>query len=235
MSKIVVVIPSYNSRAGIIQVVSGVLEAVAEASIIVVDDNSPDKAAELVKRKFGRDKRVRVVVRKRKGGRGSAVIRGFKEGLKDKSVEYFVEMDADFSHDPSELPKLLAKLRKHDVVVGSRYLPGAKIIGWGARRRIFSRLANLWARLVLGIPISDYTNGYRCYRRKVVEAIDFEKVKSRGFAVLSEMAFQIHEKGFSFAEIPTVFTYRPSFGSNFNMEEVREALWTVLSLRLGDS
>jgi len=229
---ILVVIPSYNSKYGIVKTILGVLKEVPEALIFVVDDSSPDGTPFLIRKKFGDNPRVKLLLRREKAGRGSAVIDGFKKGLLDKEVKYLVEMDADFSHDPKELPGLIAKCKKYDVVVGSRYITGSKIVGWGSRRRIFSKLANIWARLVLGIPITDYTNGYRCYNRKAVEALNSSMIKSKGFAVLSEVAYILYEKDFSFGEVPSVFTYRASYGSSRNFGEVKEAFFTVLKIKL---
>lgn len=230
--KIVVVIPTYNAKGSIVKVLLGVLNNVPNAKIIVIDDNSPDKTAKLINKNFSRDKRVKVVVRKSKDGRGSAVIRGFKEGLKDKNANIFIEMDADLVHDPNDLSRLMEKANKHDVVVASRYLLPSQVIKWGVKRRIISRLANLWIKFMLGISLTDNTSGFRCYKRKVLETIDFNSIQAKGFIVLTEMAYQIYNRGFNFAEIQIDFTPIDINRSNLNIKELKEAFITVLRLKI---
>ena len=229
--KIALVIPTYNARATVVKVITGVLNKVNNANVIVVDDNSPDGTAKLVKDRFGLNKRVKLIMRYAKGGRGSAVIRGFKEGLKNKDVNLFIEMDSDFAHDPNDLPRLIEKAKKYDVVVATRYLLKSQIIKWKIRRRIISRLANFWIKFMLGIALTDNTSGFRCYKRHVLEAIDFASIESKGFIVLTEIAHQIYKKGFSFGEIPIDFTPVDINRSNLNIKEVKEAFFTVLRLK----
>lgn len=226
-----IVIPTYNARAGIVEVIKGILKNIKQANIIMVDDNSPDGTAQLVKNTFRLNKRVKLISRDTKGGRGSAVIKGFKEGLKDRKTELFIEMDADLAHDPKDLPKLIEKAKKYDVVVASRYLLPSQIIKWHLKRRIISRFANLWIKFVLGISLTDNTNGFRCYRRKVLEAVELNSIRSKGFIVLTEIAYQISKKGFSFGEIPIDFTPVDINRSNLNLKEIKEALFTVLRLK----
>lgn len=230
--KVIIVIPTFNAKGGIIKVIRGALSRVKNSKIIVVDDNSPDKTSQIIKKVFLREKRVKVIVRKSKDGRGSAVIRGFKEGLKDKTANLFIEMDADLVHDPNDLSRLMAKANKHDVVVASRYLLPSQVIKWGIRRRIISRFANLWIKFMLGISLTDNTSGFRCYKRKVLETIDFNSVQAKGFIVLTEIAYQINKKGFSFGEIPIDFTPVDLNQSNLNIKELKEAFTTVLRLKL---
>lgn len=202
-----------------------------KTKIIIVDDNSPDKSANLIKKRFFYDKRVKLIVRKNKGGRGSAVLRGFGEGLRDKNIEFFIEMDADLCHNPKYLPILVKKCQKYDVVIASKYLKESKIIGLNIKRRIFSKLVNFYIKLMLGIPITDYTNGFRCYRRYILESIEFKNISSKGFIVLSEIAYRIYRNGFKFGEIPIMFRHYNSNQSNFNLSEIKEAFLTILRLR----
>ncbi len=230
-NKVCIVIPSYNTKSSINKSITGILKYMPNVRVIVVDDNSPDGTARFIKSKFGLDPRVTLIVRKQKGGRGSAVIRGFKEGLKNKNTKFFIEMDADLCHDPKYLPILIKKCQEYDVVIASKYLKGSVIIGLGLKRLIFSRIVNFYIRLMLGIRITDYTNGYRCYTRKTLEKINFKNISSRGFIVLSEIAYNIYKEGFTFGEIPIFFKYKNMNPSNFNLSEIKEAFFTILRLR----
>lgn len=226
----IIVIPTYNAKAGIIRVISEVLRKAPKAKIIIVDDNSPDQTAQLIKNEFPSNSRVNLIIRQGKGGRGSAVIEGFKQGLRDKKIELFIEMDADLIHDPSDLPMLIDKSKKYDVVVASRYLLKSQIIKWSLKRKVISRLANLWIKFMLGISLSDNTSGFRCYRRNVLENINLSSIRSKGFIVLTEIAYRIHKKGFTFGEIPIDFKPVDINRSNLNIKELREAFLTVLRL-----
>ncbi|MBI2028550.1 MAG: glycosyltransferase [Candidatus Levybacteria bacterium] len=230
-----VVIPSYNSKSTLKKVIYGVLRNARIAKIIVVDDNSPDGTASIVKKYFLKESKVKLITRGNKGGRGSAVIEGFKEGLKNKNSEFFIEMDADLAHSPTDLPRLLEKAKEFDAVVTSRYLLKSQILRWKLKRRIASKLANLWIKFILGVPLSDNTNGFRCYRRRVIKAIDFNKIRSKGFIVLTEIANQIYKKGFRFGEIPIDFVPVDLNKSNLNWKEIKEAFFAVLRLRLSRS
>ena len=226
-----IVIPTYNAKAGIIKVISDVLKKAPYSKVLVVDDNSPDKTAKLVNNKFSSNPRVNIMIRKQKGGRGSAVIEGLKEGLKNKQIKLFIEMDADLVHDPNDLPRLVDKSRKYDVVVASRYLLKSQIIKWSIKRKILSRLANLWIKFMLGISLSDNTSGFRCYRRSVLENINLNSISSKGFIVLTEIAHQIYKKGFTLGEIPIDFEPVDINRSNLNIKELKEAFSTVFRLR----
>ena len=157
-----IVIPTYNAKAGIIKVILGALRNVPSAKIIIVDDNSPDGTTKLVKNRFALDKRINLIVRGKKGGRGSAVITGFEKGLEDKQNKLFIEMDSDLVHNPNDLPRLIKQSEKYDVVVASRYLTKSQIIRWHLKRRVISRLANLWIKFMLGVSLTDNTGGFRC-------------------------------------------------------------------------
>jgi len=230
--KIAVVIPTFNEKENIKRLINEISGLNLNVQIFVVDDNSADRTAGEVEEIEKKNKNVKLILRVNKRGRGSAVIDGFKEALKDKKTEYFFEMDADFSHDPNDIPRFLEKIKNYDIVIGSRYLPGSEIINWPIERHIFSAIANFYARLILGVPISDYTNGYRCYKREVLEKIDFNKIKSSGYIVLSEMAYSIKKAGFKFGEIPVVFVNRKRGKSNLRLKEIIEAFTSVLRIRL---
>lgn len=232
MKKSVIVIPTYNSKKSIKNFLRKVLKHAPSAKLIVVDDNSPDGTAKEIKKYFSKNRQITLIVRKRKEGRGSAVIQGFKEGLKNKSIKLFIEMDSDFAHNPSDLPKIIKKTKSHDVVVASRYRLHSHIIKWSLKRRLISRFANLWIKFMLGVSLTDNTNGFRCYSRRVIEAINFDIISAKGFIVLTEIAYQIYKKGFSFGEIPINFTPVDLNKSNLNIKEIREAFLTVLRLKI---
>ena len=226
-----VVIPTFNEVANIAKLVSALRALSPGLRVIVVDDGSPDGTGPAVAALAAKDPQVELIQRSGKGGRGSACLAGFKSALTRPETKVFVEMDADFSHDPSELAATIVALEGADVVIRSRYLPGSAIIDWTLARRVFSRLSNFFARAVLGIPLADYTNGYRAYRRTSVEAIEFDRIQNTGYIVLSEVAYQLHLKGLRFAELPTVFVNRRRGESNLSLSEILGALRGVLSLR----
>jgi len=230
---VLVIISSYNEKENIGSLAEKILETDPSIDVLVVDDNSPDGTADIVRKTGGFGKRLHLIVREKKNGRGGAVLDGFRYGLKDKkNYSYFFEMDADFSHSPDEIPLFLDKIKDCDLVIGSRYRSGSKIIGWPITRKVFSRLANIYARCLLRIPITDYTNGYRLYRRKVLENLDYNAVEASGYIVLSEVAFQIHIAGYRIGEVPTVFVNRRRGLSNLSFNEIHSALRSVFRLAL---
>ncbi len=227
-----IVIPTYNEKDNIVTLLKTIRSILPSAFITVVDDNSPDGTASSVEPLTRKDNRITLIKRKGKGGRGSAVIRGFSQGLKKKEIGYFIEMDGDFSHDPKELKSILAAAKTNDVVIGARYLKSSRIINWPIQRRIFSFLANRFAKSILWVPIVDYTNGYRCYSRKVLEAVDLSNVQETGYAVLMEMIFLVHKLGFKIGQVPTVFVNRKRGQSNTSMKEIINALCAPIRIRL---
>lgn len=226
-----VIIPSYNAGRSIKNTINGVLRYLPKTKIIVVDDNSPDGTVNLINKEFKNNKKVQLIIRKNKGGRGSAILRGFSEGLRNKNLEYFVEMDADLCHNPKYIPLLIKKCRNCDVAIASKYLKGSKIQGLSMKRRLFSKIVNHYIRLALRVPITDYTNGFRCYRREILEKINFNSFRSKGFVMLSEIVYMIHKKGGSFDEIPFDFNFNKTNKSNFNLKEINEAFLTILRLK----
>ena len=218
-----VVVPTYNERGNITSLGEAITSLGDQFQVIIVDDNSPDGTGDVADSLASRIESVEVIHRKGKGGRGSACIAGFGRALQQPEFSYFIEMDADFSHDPADIPRLVSEMSDHDVVIGSRYISGSKIINWGIQRRIFSHLANAFTRLLLGIPMHDYTNGYRCYSRHALESIDLDRIEAHGYIVLSEMAYQLHQKGMRFAEIPIVFVNRRRGKSNTSLREIMDA------------
>lgn len=199
----------------------------------VADDGSPDGTAEEVRAAMKRHPgRVELIERRGKGGRGAAVIAAFKKGLADpRGYELLFEMDADFSHHPREIPKFLEALERHDMVIGSRYVKGGGSSEWGLLRPLLSWLANLYIKIVAGIPVRDTTSGYRGYRRAVLEETDFERIKIKGYVVHGEMAYQAWVHGFRLGEVPIHFKNRARDASKLTREEIRVALWNFAMLR----
>lgn len=229
-SEIAIIIPTYNARECIISNILKVKDKAPSACIIIVDDSSPDGTASLIQSNFINDKKVQVIIRKNKGGRGSAVLAGLKDALKNKKLKYFIEMDADLCHNPKYIKTLVEKCVNADIVIASRYLPSSRITGWNFKRRLMSFSINTLAKLLLRIPISDYTDGFRCYSRKAVEFITNGQVKSQGYIVLSEIAYILYKSGFIFAQVPIDFHFKSVSKSNLNHKEVREAIFTLIRL-----
>jgi len=199
----------------------------------VADDSSPDGTAEAVREAMAtHGGRVDLLLRSEKAGRGAAVIAAFRKGLDDpRGYATFVEMDADFSHHPKELPKLLEKLEECDMVVGSRYVEGGGTSEWGRWRPVLSWLANKYVAMVAGIPIRDTTSGYRAYRRTVLEETEFDRIKIRGYVVHGEMAYQAWVHGFRLGEVPIHFKNRAREASKLSSEEIYTALVNFALLR----
>jgi dolichol-phosphate mannosyltransferase len=199
----------------------------------VADDGSPDGTADVVRQAMAQNPgRVDLLLRSEKGGRGAAVIAAFKRGLADpRGYRTFFEMDADFSHHPREVPKFLESLKAHDMIIGSRYVPGGGTSEWGLTRPALSWLANKYIALVAGVPVRDTTSGYRAYRREVLEATDFDRIKVKGYVVHGEMAYQAWIHGFRIGEVPIHFRNRARAASKLTTEEIYTALANFALLR----
>jgi dolichol-phosphate mannosyltransferase len=232
MSRVCVIIPTYNERENLPRLVPSVLEQSPEIDVLIVDDASPDGtgalADEIAERSPGR---VHVIHRPGKLGLGTAYVTGFHWAL-ERGYEILFEMDADFSHDPNHLPQFLKHIRQFDVVLGSRYLNGVTVVNWPMQRLLLSYLANAYARLITGIRVTDLTGGYRCYRRRVLEAVDLEAVRSSGYAFQIEMTYRAARKGFRIGEMPIIFVDRNVGASKMSRRIVWEAAWMVWRLRL---
>lgn len=232
VNKTLIIIPSFNEHENIVQLIDRLFALYNDIDVLVVDDSSPDGTAEVVRKAQARHgEKLRLLVRQGKGGRGSAVMEGCQMALSD-GYETVMEMDADFSHKPEEVARVRGKIADgFDCVIGSRYVAGSEIREWGRKRTVFSKLANRFARAVLGIPISDYTNGFRAYTRRALTVIDFSKIDATGYVVLSEFAWQIHRAGLRFGEVPTLFVNRRRGASNLGFHEINEAFFSVLRIR----
>jgi dolichol-phosphate mannosyltransferase len=226
-----VILPTYDEAENLERIVGAVLEQLSPSgTVLVVDDNSPDGTGEIADRLAGSDGSVRVLHRARKEGLGPAYLAGFHLAL-DAGAERIVEMDADFSHDPAYLPRLIGAAENADLVIGSRYVPGGGVTEWGQMRRFISRGGSAYARMVLDLPIRDLTGGFKCFRREVLEAIDLDTIEARGYAFQVETTYRAIRAGFRVVEIPIVFKDRRDGTSKMRGAIVAEAIWRVPAMR----
>ena len=226
-----VVVPTYNEAVNLPSIVPQILAQNPRLDVLIVDDNSPDGTGQLAEEMAAADGRVHVLHRPGKGGLGKAYLAGFRWAL-ERDYEFVFEMDADFSHDPKFLCEFLRAAQGADLVIGSRYKTGVNVINWPISRLLLSLGANQYARWITGLPVMDSTGGFKCFRRRVLQAIDFDRVRSNGYAFQIEMSFRAWKKGFRLVEIPIVFTDRIEGQSKMNKRIMREAIWMVWWLRL---
>jgi dolichol-phosphate mannosyltransferase len=226
-----VIVPTYNERENILKLIDAVLAQSPMIDVLVVDDGSPDGTGSIVDERAASDSRVHIIHREKKMGLGTAYLAGFKWAL-ERPYEFVFEMDADFSHDPQHLPQFLASIENADLVLGSRYRDKrVTVVNWPITRLLLSYYANVYARFVTGLQLFDATGGYKCFRRKVLEAIDLNDVRSNGYAFQIEMSFRAWKKAFRIVEIPIVFVDRTEGTSKMSKKIVREAVWMVWRLR----
>ncbi|HLF15240.1 MAG TPA: polyprenol monophosphomannose synthase [Bacteroidota bacterium] len=230
MEKTLVVTPTYNEADNIEKFIVQVLAQDPSVEMLIVDDNSPDGTAAIVERLMEREKRVHILKRPGKMGLGTAYVDGFRYAIKEK-YDFIFEMDADFSHNPDEVPNFLKKAQEYDLVLGSRYTNGVRVVNWPIRRLILSYAANVYTRVVTGMPVKDATGGFKCFRRKVLEAIDLNKIHSNGYAFQIEMSFKAWCKGFRLCEHPIIFVDRHSGESKMSRKIVYEAVFMVWKLK----
>jgi dolichol-phosphate mannosyltransferase len=225
----VVCLPTYNERENLERMVRALGEH--GVSVLVIDDNSPDGTGELADRLAQQLDHVSVLHRPRKEGLGPAYLDGFRRALAE-GAELILEMDCDFSHDPRDVPRLIAAAERADVVLGSRYVEGGSVRNWGLLRRFVSAGGSVYARAILGVEIRDLTAGFRCYRRAVLETVDLDAITSRGYAFQIEMTYRALRSGFRVVEIPITFVDREQGGSKMSKAIFVEAIWKVPALRL---
>jgi len=226
-----VIVPTYNERENVARIIEMTLEQDARLSILIVDDGSPDGTGAIVDAIAATNERVHVLHRAKKLGLGTAYLAGFKWAL-GREFECVFEMDADFSHDPGHLPEFLRAIETTDLVLGSRYRNGkVTVVNWPIARLMLSYAANVYARSVTGLQLYDATGGFKCFRRRVLETIDLDDVRSNGYAFQIEVSFRAWKKGFRIEEIPIVFTDRTEGESKMSKHIVREAIWMVWRLR----
>jgi dolichol-phosphate mannosyltransferase len=230
MPRTLVVTPTYNEAENIQGLISEVLAEGSDVEILVVDDNSPDGTADIVSKLQSGNKRIHLLRRAGKMGLGTAYVAGFKYAL-EMGFDLVFEMDADFSHNPKEIPRFIEKMNGCDVVLGSRYTDGVRVVNWPIRRLILSYSANLYTRMVTGLPVHDATSGFKCFKRQVLEAMNLDRVRSNGYAFQIEMVFHAWKKGFKVCEHPIVFVDRRSGVSKMSRRIVYEAAFMVWRLK----
>lgn len=231
----IVIIPTYNEKENIEKIIRAVFSLEKRFHILVIDDGSPDNTAGIVKRMSadGLSDRLFIIERNGKQGLGTAYIAGFKWALA-RNYEYIFEMDADFSHDPNDLPRLYAACHDdgYDLAIGSRYVSGVNVVNWPMGRVLMSYFASRYVRFITGFKINDATAGFKCYRRKVLETIELDKVRFKGYAFQIEMKYTAHKIGFKIKEVPVIFVNRREGTSKMSGDIFGEAFFGVVRLRL---
>ncbi len=234
MKENLVIIPTYNEKENVGKIIETIFGLPGDFDILIIDDGSPDGTADIVKNKQKEHKdRLHIIERKGKLGLGTAYIRGFEWAL-EHDYTYIYEMDADFSHDPADLPRLYdaCKNKGADLAIGSRYVSGVNVVNWPMGRVLISYFASVYVRSITGMKIHDSTAGFKCYTRKVLETIDLSRIKFKGYAFQIEMKFTAWKFGFNIVEVPIIFTDRREGSSKMSGGIVNEAVWGVIKLKL---
>jgi len=225
-----IIIPTYNEAENVNRVVKGIFDQALPLDVLVVDDASPDGTGDVVEEMRAGESRLHLLRRGAKMGLGSAYLDGMRWAL-ERSYDWIFEMDADLSHDPKYLPDLFWALKETDLVIGSRYIKGVNVVNWPLTRLLLSWYANLYARVITGLPVQDCTSGFKGFRRRVLESIDFNKVRSDGYAFQIEMVFRAWKTGYRVVEVPIVFVDRRSGVSKMSQGVIWEAIWMCWYLR----
>ncbi|MDI5966105.1 polyprenol monophosphomannose synthase [Streptomyces sp. SL13] len=233
LGEVLVIIPTYDEAENIQPIVSRVRSAVPAAHVLVADDNSPDGTGKLADEMAAADDHVHVLHRQGKQGLGAAYLAGFRWGI-EHGYGVLVEMDADGSHQPEELPRLLTALKGADLVLGSRWIPGGRVVNWPRSREILSRGGSTYSRLMLGVSIRDVTGGYRAFRRETLEGLGMDEVASAGYCFQVDLAWRAHKAGYHVVEVPITFVERERGDSKMSRTIVAEALWRVTTWGVGD-
>ncbi len=229
--KTLVIIPTYNEYENIQTMLETIFSLnIPGLDVLVVDDNSPDLTGHLVQRMQRTNEKIHLIEREDKMGLGTAYVAGFRYAL-ERGFDRIIEMDADFSHDPRELPNLIKAGERYDIVLGSRYVTGVNVVNWPLSRLLLSMGASFYTRVITGLPVRDCTSGFKCFHREVLEAIDLDRVQSDGYSFQIEMNFKAYKKGFTLGEIPIIFIDRRAGTSKMSPKIVREAIWMVWKLK----
>src|SRR5271170_5158477 len=233
MTQTLIIVPTYNERENLPRMAQKLLSLPVAVDLLVVDDNSPDGTGKIADELAAQHPQISVLHRAEKSGLGRAYIAGFKWAL-EKNYQFIFEMDCDFSHDPDEIPNFLAaaKNQNADLVLGSRYSGGVRVVNWPLKRLMLSRSAGVYVRVITGMPISDPTGGYKCFHRRALEAIKLDDVRSNGYSFQIEMTHRLWRDGFKVVEVPIVFTDRVEGHSKMSGHIVKEALLVVWILWL---
>lgn len=227
--RVLVTVCTYNEKENIARLIPEIRRCLPVAHVLVVDDNSPDGTADVVRRFAGADSQVHLLLRHQKAGLGAATIAGFQQGI-DDGFEFLINMDADFSHPPDVLPRMFAAMEHADVAIGSRYVPGGGVSNWGYLRPFMSWGINTYSRVLLGLTVRDCSGAYRCYRVAKLREIDFDKIRAKGYAFQEEFLYRCARVGCRFAEIPIIFENRTVGESKINSKEVVRALRDIARL-----
>ncbi|MEO0102873.1 MAG: polyprenol monophosphomannose synthase [candidate division WOR-3 bacterium] len=231
MRKGLVIIPTYNEAGNISEIIPKILTQSPELDLLVIDDASPDGTAEIVEKMRKDNPRIHLIQRPKKLGLGTAYVLGFKYAL-ERNYDYAIEMDADFSHSPDDLPRLIKELNDADLVIGSRYCQGVSVVNWPMKRLLLSFFANLYARKFTGCPIHDLTAGFKAYKREALAGINLDQIKSDGYGFQIEIDYYIWRKGFKVKEIPIIFVERRAGISKMSKRIIYQAFFLVLRLFL---
>lgn len=231
MNDTLVVIPTYNEKENVRQITAAVLQHAPWADVLVVDDNSPDGTGAIADELAAREPRIHVLHRAGKEGLGRAYLAGFAWAL-DRSYEFIMEMDADFSHSPTALPSFREASRSADLVLGTRYRGGIRVVNWPLKRLLLSYGAAMYVRIITGMPVSDPTGGFKCFRRAVLEDLDLPRIKSNGYSFQIEMSYETWMRGFRIGEVPITFEDRTQGTSKMSANIVQEALSMVWKLAI---
>lgn len=232
MNNCLVIIPTYNEKENIEKIIPAILSQPIPVEILIIDDNSPDGTAQIVNELQKTNKKIHLLTRKSKLGLGTAYIKGFKWAL-DNKYDYIFEMDADFSHNPNDLPKLYNAVARNgaDLAIGSRYKSGVNVVNWPLGRILMSYAASIYVRIITGMNIKDTTAGFKCYKNKVLSSIDLDNIRSKGYAFQIEMKFIAWKLRFKIIEVPIVFTDREFGSSKMSGGIFNEALWGVVKMK----
>lgn len=226
MNQTVIIVPTYNERENLPRMLEKLLSLPVSVDVLVVDDNSPDGTGKIADELAAKHPQVQVLHRAGKEGLGRAYLAGFKWALA-KNYEFIFEMDCDFSHNPDEIPAFLRAAQTADLVIGSRYSGGIRVINWPLRRLMLSRCAGIYVQVVTGMPISDPTGGYKCFRRRALQSINLDEIHSNGYSFQIEMTHRLWRQGFTVAEVPIIFTDRTAGQSKMAGGIINEAFWLV--------
>ncbi|MEE1928964.1 polyprenol monophosphomannose synthase [Streptomyces sp. TRM 70351] len=226
LGTVLVIIPTYNEADNVRSIVTRTRAAVPDAHVLVADDNSPDGTGKIADELAAEDERVHVLHRRGKEGLGAAYLAGFRWGV-ERGFGVLVEMDADGSHQPEELPRLLTALKGADLVLGSRWMPGGRVVNWPASRRFLSRGGSTYARMALGIPVRDVTGGFRAFRAETLAGLGVDTVASQGYCFQVDLAYRAVRAGYHVVEVPITFVERELGDSKMSRDIVVEALWRV--------
>lgn len=228
--KKIVVIPTYNEAENIVALIETIHNIVNDLHVLVVDDNSPDGTAGLIKKMIEADDKIHLIERPVKNGLGTAYCTGFSWALQN-DFDIILEMDADFSHNPEIIPEMLKEIENNDLIIGSRYITGVNVVNWPLSRLILSYGANLYTRIITGMPVKDATGGFKCFRAEALRKIDLTKIKSNGYGFQIEMNYRLWKKGARIKEIPIIFIDRRSGVSKMNKKIIWEAIFLVWKLK----